>query len=132
MLSEGLISSSSGRGGIFLEAFYFVSQNALLPYNVGYYQLNNQYEAPYPHNFFIDLLLVTGLPGLILFLGFYFYFILLVYKINSKPIKYFIFTLCIYSMLRLSVSGTFWTETLFWLPFFVYFSFKNTIEPKRL
>ena len=125
MTDEGVVSSSSGREVVFLEAIEMICNNFFLPYNVGYYQANTIHGAPYPHNLILDLLLIVGLPGVLILMVFYGRFILATLMLPEKSLKYFIITISIYSLSRLSLSGSFWSDTLFWLPFFVYFSFKS-------
>lgn len=132
MLDEDLVSASGGRDGIFSESITMIYNNMFLPYNVGYYQVNNHVGAPYPHNLFLDLLLVVGLPGLILLTILYGQFIWKVCKLQDAASIYFIFTISFYSILRLSLSGTFWSEPLFWLPFFAYLSFKSNEEKQKI
>lgn len=125
MMEEGLVSSSSGRDSLFLEAITMIYNNFFLPYYVGYYQVNTNTNAPYPHNLILDLLLVVGLPGCILLIGLYSRFIWAVSRLQDATGKYFVLITSFYSILRLSLSGTFWSEPLFWLPFFAYLSFKS-------
>lgn len=125
MLNTDIATSSSGREGIYLEAINMINDNSYLPYSLSYYRENNSFGAPYPHNFILELLFIVGLPGLILLLMAYIYFVWKVIKIKEKSLKFFILTILIYSILKLSLSSTFWVEPFFWLSFFAYFSFKK-------
>lgn len=131
MLNEGIASSSSGRDVIYSEAITMIYNNMFLPYNLGYYPENNPNGSNYPHNLILDLLLVVGLPGLIILMVVYVRFIWLTLKMKDKELRYFVLIISIYSLLRLSSSGTFWSEPFFWLSFFVYISFQNIVKVKN-
>lgn len=112
---EGLINSSSGRDNIYKHASLLIREANYLPRGISgfYHVLNDGTFIHYPHNFFLELLINFGIFG-ILVLIFYLYFFIKAYKVGSKPEKFLLLTLLLFSVSRLLVSSSVWLSTSLW------------------
>lgn len=71
----------------------------------------------YPHNIFIELLMATGIVGLLLFLVFLFKHIFKILKYNQKNVIYsYIFIMFLNGFVQYNFSGAIWGSILLFFP----------------
>lgn len=112
-LRSGLSGAASGRDSLYGEALSLISLNNYMPKGIGYYQ--NVTGVIYPHNVFLDVLITFGFFGLVFLLCLFFIAIFKYIKIKKPSLRIVIVTLFIYTTVLLNLSGTFWSEEVFWL-----------------
>ncbi|SDI32455.1 O-antigen ligase family protein [Proteiniclasticum ruminis] len=113
-LNDGIVSASSGRGDIYLEALRIIKDNNFMPKGLGYYQYVTG-STTYPHNFYIDILYTFGFFSIVV-LG---WILFILYRgLKSQTMDYWhkklILVFFIIAMTRLLLSGTFISDTVFW------------------
>lgn len=116
-LHYGLIKESSGRDTVLKLVLDISGENSYMPRGVRYLDYLTNGKYPYTHNLFTDILLTFGVIGLVLFLIFIIYITYKIYLYSSvnEEFKYVSSGIYIYLIIRLTLSSTFWKESLFWM-----------------
>ncbi|MEZ9768949.1 O-antigen ligase family protein [Vibrio breoganii] len=123
---EGISSSSSGRTELYRSALSLMLDNPLKIKGLSFF--TDQTDAPYPHNLFLDLGIVFGVPlGVTIFL---LYCIIPLYLLRIKDKLTLTVLLAVWSIsfTRLSLSSSFIIEPTVWL--LVGLFFKNNTNTK--
>ena len=112
-LSDGQIidleHGSSGRDQVYATAIENIKKSPF----VGYGTFNNWKKANHPHNFFLDLAMQFGIPLATLIVIAVFGLFFLRRKIGDSE-EYWLWTLLLYSLVFLSVSGSYLSASALW------------------
>lgn len=113
MLDEGLAESASGRDVIYDAAIQVLKESYLLPRGLGYFQ--NMTGMNYPHNVFLDILIVFGIFSIPLILFLAYFLVKNYFNSDNEAYKLLLISLTIFILTRLLFSGTFISETALWI-----------------
>lgn len=129
---SGISESLSGRDDITDQAINLITSNNFMPNGIGYFQYVT--GIVYPHNIILDILVSFGFFGLILLFVFIVFAIRKYIKIKDMYFKILIVPLSIYLLIRLSFSGTFWSEEELWMlvGLFTSYSIQESTQKKRI
>lgn len=124
MLNVGFIEASSGRGSLYSVMWEYIKQQPLLGYGIGFSQ---KILGCTPHNIFLQILLESGVIGLLIWI------IILGYCLNKYKKMYIeqeglfkVTTLVISIALgRLLVSSDMWIRPEYWLALSMLFNFQH-------
>lgn len=131
---EGLdLSETSGRDIVYSAAIDKVADNLLYGYGIfkQYDMMKKDFNAPYVHNIFIEILLQGGIILLMTFLYLLFkHFHKLKFYLKTYPERSLIIVVYLYAMVFLMFSGSYMSNTYFWftLTFILLFNPKEDIN----
>ena len=109
------------RYDIYDVAWHLINQKPFFGWGVGWFEKFS--EAPYPHNFFLEILIDYGWVGTIVFSLLFFYSIFVIRKKGSFEFRVFSFMMLFLWAIPLFSSLTFWRVMPFWI--YWYLSFCN-------
>lgn len=125
MINIGLVESSSGRDILYASIWSLIKQNPYFGYGVGYSQVALGYT---PHNIILQVLLETGIFGLIFWIAMGCFGISIYRKIKAdrQSELFMIFTL-IFSLAfgRLLISSDMWLRPEFWFSISMLMNYKG-------
>lgn len=112
-IENGIVEASSGRDDVFNYAIEIIKNNPIKVNGFGYF--THKTNIVYPHNIILDMWIIFGIIGtIILIILFMKLFFKAIINLN-KNIKIIVYSFFIHVLIRLSISGTFITETLLWI-----------------
>lgn len=134
MFNVGFIESSSGRDTIYIVMWNYINQNPLLGYGIGFSQKVLGYT---PHNLFLQILLESGVIGLLIWSIILIYCLYIYKKIHIKGeeglfnVIALVFSIAIG---RLLVSSDMWLRPEYWLALsmLINFRLKNKLFKKGM
>lgn len=113
MINRGIVESSSGRDVIYSKAIEVIKNSYLLPRGIGYYQFVT--GTIYPHNILLESAIIFGFLIVPIIFWIVKQFIVKYRFVGDEYFKLTLVTLSCFILLRLSFSGTFWSESVFWV-----------------
>ncbi|PID23863.1 O-antigen ligase [Sporosarcina sp. P7] len=124
-LDTSLLEASSGRDGIYSSLMTLISKNPVYGYGIGYAQKTLDFTA---HNIFLQVLLESGIVGLIIWSLIWVYCIKKVIAINNNfKVEYFrlVALLIALALGRLLVSSDVWLRPEYWFTISLLINFKS-------
>ena len=129
MIANGLIESSSGRDIIYLTLLHYIKNNLFFGYGVAYSNIILGYT---PHNIMLQVLIESGIFGLIVWMSLWIYFFhklrYIHYKQNKK-LSNILISISSLAIGRLLVSSDMWIRPEYWLVISIIINYK--IEEKK-
>lgn len=107
------------RYDLYDEAWHLINQKPFLGWGVGWFE--NFSDAPYPHNFFLEILIDYGWVGAVVFSILLLYSIFLIRKKGSFEYRVFSYMILLLWAVPLFSSLTFWRVMPFWIYWYLSF-----------
>lgn len=129
---SGLDESLSGRDTLAMQTIELITAKNFMPNGIGYFQ--HVTGIVYPHNFILEILVIFGWIGILVLLVIFVLSIFKYVSLKEQNQKVIIFVLFVYVFVRLSFSGSFWSEEQFWILVGLFLTSKseNGINRKKV
>lgn len=124
------LSGSSGRDVVYGTALDYIVEKPILGYGLfGYYDLFHGT----PHNIFLEVLLISGIIGLLIFIILCAYFIMTIWKkLKNESVDYLVVFIFLYPAVMLLFSGNFLIVSELWFMVFYILSVRSGVINEKV